>query len=66
VESDEKAVIIESAEEGGYVAYAPLLPGCVTQGETIKEVKEMISDAISGYISVLVEEGEVACLKKNS
>ena len=27
-------VVLEEAEEGGYVVYVPSLPGCVSQGET--------------------------------
>lgn len=51
-------VIIEPAEEGGYFAFAPLLQGCFTQGETIEQTKEMMIDAIKGYLDVLVENGE--------
>ena len=52
------AVIFEKAEEGGYVAFVPALPGCMTQGETFEETKENIKDAISGYVAVLKEDGE--------
>jgi len=51
-------VIIEPAQEGGYVAYVPLLPGCVTQGETFEEVRAMATDAIGGYLEVLTQNGE--------
>jgi len=51
-------VIIEPAQEGGYVAFVPALPGCATQGESFEEVKAMIIDAIKGYLEVLVEDGE--------
>ncbi len=51
-------VIFEPAEEGGYVASVPALAGCATQGETFEEAVEMIQDAISGYLSVLKEEGQ--------
>lgn len=50
-------VVFEKAKEGGYVAYVPLLSGCMTQGETFEETKENIKDAISGYISVLRADG---------
>lgn len=46
-------VIFEPAEEGGFVASVPALPGCSTQGETFEEAVEMIQDAISGYLTVL-------------
>ena len=54
----EYTVVFEPAEEGGYVAYVPALPGCVTQGDTFEEAVAMAKDAIEGYLSVLKEEGE--------
>ncbi|MDO8582078.1 MAG: type II toxin-antitoxin system HicB family antitoxin [bacterium] len=51
-------VLFERATEGGYIASVPLLPGCMTQGETFEEAKEKIKDAISGYLSVLQEDGD--------
>lgn len=51
-------VVFEPAEEGGYVVSVPVLPGCVTQGETFEEAVEMVKDAIQGYVAVLEEEGE--------
>lgn len=51
-------VLFEQAEEGGYVAYAPLLPGCHSQGETIEEVEENIKEAIEVYIESLRAHGE--------
>lgn len=49
-------VIFERAKEGGYVACVPILPGCMSQGETFEEAKENIKDAIKGYIEVLRED----------
>lgn len=46
-------VIFEPAEEGGFVASVPALPGCATQGETFEKTVEMIQDAITGYLAVL-------------
>lgn len=51
-------VIFERAQEGGYIAYVPVLPGCVTQGETFEEAQENAKDAISGYLVVLREDGD--------
>ena len=31
-------IIVHQAEEGGYWAEAPALPGCATQGETVDEL----------------------------
>lgn len=54
----EYTVVFEPADEGGYVASVPTLPGCVTQGETFEEAVEMVKDAIEGYLEVLKETGE--------
>ncbi len=51
-------VYLEPAEEGGYIASCPQLPGCVTQGETVDEALAMIKDAIQGYITSLRKHGE--------
>lgn len=51
-------VYLEPAEEGGYIASMPALPGCVTQGETREEALAMAEDAIRGYIESLRKHGE--------
>ena len=33
-------VIVHKAEEGGYWAEVPAIPGCATQGDTFEEVAE--------------------------
>jgi len=50
-----KAVVHE-AEEGGYWAEVPAIPGCATQGETYQELMENLREAIEGCLSVDVEE----------
>ncbi len=42
--------IIHQAEEGGYWAEVPSLPGCFSQGETQSEVKDNIKEAIEVYL----------------
>ncbi len=52
-------VIYEPAEEGGYTATVPALPGCVTQGRTFNEVQTMAKGAIEAYLiglQILKEE----------
>jgi predicted RNase H-like HicB family nuclease len=48
-------VIVHKAEEGGYWAEVPSIPGCATQGETMEEIEVNISEAIEGCLSVDVE-----------
>ena len=44
--------IIHEAEEGGYWAEVPALPGCVTQGDSMEEVTANLREAIAGWLSV--------------
>ncbi|MBE9002462.1 type II toxin-antitoxin system HicB family antitoxin [Nostoc sp. LEGE 12447] len=44
--------IIHPAEEGGYWAEVPALSGCITEGDTIKEVMANLKDAIEGWLKV--------------
>src|SRR5437868_14441977 len=44
--------IVHKAEEGGYWAEVPSIPGCATQGETLDELLENLRDAIEGCLSV--------------
>jgi predicted RNase H-like HicB family nuclease len=50
-------VIIEKGRESGYVVYAPVLKGCVSQGETKEEALRNIKEAIEVYIEALLEDG---------
>ena len=52
------AVILHEAEEGGYWAEVPSLPGCVSQGETVEEALENIKDAIELFWECMLEDGE--------
>ncbi|SDX61970.1 Predicted nuclease of the RNAse H fold, HicB family [Allochromatium warmingii] len=49
-------VIIHDAEEGGYWAEVPSIPGCATQGETFDELLSNIYEAVEGCLSVDVQE----------
>ena len=49
-------VIVHEAEEGGYWAEVPSIPGCATQGETFEELLENLYEAVEGCLSVDVEE----------
>lgn len=51
-------VVFEPAEEGGYVASVPTLPGCMSQGETYEEARRNIHEAIEGFLLVLAEHNE--------
>lgn len=49
-------VVIHDAEEGGYWAEVPSIPGCATQGETFEELLQNLYEAIEGCLSVDVDE----------
>ena len=51
-------VLFEPAEEGGYVATCPALPGLVTEGDTLEEARANARDAIHGYLESLAMDGE--------
>jgi type VI secretion system (T6SS) phospholipase Tle1-like effector len=46
-------VIIHEAEEGGYWAEVPALPGCATQGENFEELLQNLYEAVEGCLSVV-------------
>jgi predicted RNase H-like HicB family nuclease len=43
-------VVLEPSEEGGFTAYVPSLPGCISEGETKEEALANIKEAIELYI----------------
>lgn len=45
-------VFLTEEKDGGWLATCPLLPGCISQGETIAEVKRNIREAIIGWLIV--------------
>ena len=52
-------VIVHEAEEGGYWAEVPAIPGCVTQGETFEELLVNLYEAVEACLSVDVEDIEI-------
>jgi len=52
-------VVIHEAEEGGYWAEVPAIPGCATQGETFEELLSNLYEAVEGCLSVDIEKSKV-------
>jgi predicted RNase H-like HicB family nuclease len=48
-------VVVHEAEEGGFWAEVPAIPGCATQGETFEELLQNLYEAVEGCLSVDVE-----------
>jgi len=57
-------VIIHEAEEGGYWAEVPAIPGCATQGDTFDELLKNIYDAVEGCLSVDVKDIHISANDK--
>ena len=52
-------VIIHDAEEGGYWAEVPAIPGCATQGDTMEELLQNLYEAVEGCLSIDIDETTV-------
>ncbi len=51
-------VILQQESDGGFVAVAASLPGCVSQGDTRAEAMANIREAIAVYLEDCIESGE--------
>ncbi|WP_006746365.1 type II toxin-antitoxin system HicB family antitoxin [Thioalkalivibrio paradoxus] len=49
-------VVVHEAEEGGYWAEVPSIPGCATQGETFDELLSNIYEAVEGCLSIDIQD----------
>ena len=49
-------ILVHQAEEGGYWAEVPSIPGCATQGDSLEELQENVCEAVAGCLSVDVQE----------
>ena len=52
-------VVVHEADEGGYWAEVPAIPGCATQGETFEELLQNLYEAVEGCLSVDVESVKI-------
>ena len=50
-------VVIEKAESN-YSAYVPDLPGCISVGDTLDEMRQMIREAIEFHIEGMLRDGD--------
>ena len=49
-------IVLEPQEEGGFTAYVPSLPGCISQGENKEEAIKNIREAIELYLEADTNE----------
>ena len=52
-------VVVHEAEEGGFWAEVPAIPGCATQGETFEELLQNLYEAVEGCLSVDVPTNQL-------
>ena len=57
-------VIVHEAEEGGFWAEVPAIPGCATQGDTFAELLKNIYDSVEGCLSVDVKDIQISANDK--
>ena len=57
-------VLFEPAAEGGYTVTVPVLPGAITEGDTLAEARSRAREAIRGYLRVLRKQGEAIPVEK--
>ena len=53
-------VVVHEAEEGGYWAEVPSIPGCATQGDSYEELLANVHEAVEGCLSVDVRNVAVS------
>jgi len=53
-------VVLEPSEEGGFTAYVPSLPGCISEGDTKEETLKNIKEAIELYIEPVDDDMPIA------
>ena len=59
-------VRVEPAEEGGFVAIVPRLPGCQTQGNTYEETLANAKECIEGFLEALLRVGREIPIEDSS
>ncbi len=52
-------VLLHKEPEGSYTVSVPILPGCITYGDTVDHAISMAKDAIALYIAELKDKGEI-------
>jgi len=43
-------IVLEASEEGGYTVYVPILPGCISEGDTKEDALANIKEAVELYM----------------
>ena len=51
-------VILEKSDEGGYTAFVPSLPGCISEGNTRDEALVNIKEAVLLYLEPVEDDSD--------
>ena len=43
-------IVLDEQDDGGFTVYAPSLPGCISEGDSLEEALENIKEAIELYL----------------
>ncbi|MBI1940505.1 MAG: type II toxin-antitoxin system HicB family antitoxin [Acidobacteria bacterium] len=49
-------VVLEPSEDGGFTAYVPSLPGCISEGETVEDALANVQEAIALYLEPVEDD----------
>jgi len=49
-------VLLEPSDEGGFTAYVPTLPGCISEGETADEAMANLREAVELYLEPVEDD----------
>lgn len=49
-------IVLEPSDEGGFTVYVPVLPGCISEGETVEDAMKNIREAIELYLEPVEDD----------
>lgn len=49
-------IVVEPSDEGGFTAFVPTLPGCISEGESKEDAVKNIREAIELYLEPVEDD----------
>ena len=49
-------IVLEPSEDGGYTAYVPALPGCISEGDTADDAMANVREAVELYLEPIDDD----------
>lgn len=53
-----EVIIEKEADDEGYSAWSPSLPGCFSNGRTIEDARRNMREAVTQHVTTLLAQGE--------